>query len=252
MKQLIIIAAILSSLNVFSQEKGMGNRSNVKFDHYIFDSLGYTGFSDYFYYSDIDQNSIGFSGSFKMNSLDTVFYEITLSTGDSLVYTGEWFSPYPPYFVSSLVNLDSVITVLSGIQFPISTNSGYDSYFNSGFMQRGVIHNSCLLEISSAHIPDADKYYVRINFVDPPLNVIDLPINLSDIKIYQKDELSLFIEVEDNAQLNVKFLALSGQLISETTLEGSNNLNISSFSQGYYIIQVKDSNGAEKQLKFIR
>jgi hypothetical protein len=41
-------------------------------------------------------------------------------------------------------------------------------------------------------------------------------------------------------------------LVEKRTIEGQQNLDISSLSKGYYIIQVTDQTGVEKRLKFVK
>jgi hypothetical protein len=249
MKQLLYIALIISSLNSVAQEKGPICSIAVTLHHPS------PANSDYFSVYSYALNHRVFSGSFHADPLDSTIMVITLPIGDSLVYHGGWIDWEPciaPDF--EVEDVDGVLTILEGELVPItavktiSTSPDWD--YSIG--QDAVIRTTSLLEIKAAYLPNPKSHFVRVTFVAPTLPVPEVPEISKDIYILLTDENTLFIEADEHSILNTVIYSLSGQLVEKRIIEGQQNLDISSFSKGCYIVQVTDETGAEKRLKFVK
>lgn len=250
MKHLLYIAFIITSLNSVAQEKGPICS--------IFCTLTHTNGSnpsDHFSVYSYALNHKVFSGAFHVDPLDSTVMVITLPIGDSLVYHGGWVdsgSCIAPDF--EVEDVDGVLTILEGELVPItavktiSTSPDWD--YSIG--QDAVIRSSCLLEIKAIYVSNPKSYLVRVEFVESP--ILGIPEDITkDIYIVLTDnQNTLFIEVDENAILNTTIYSLSGQLVHKTTIEGQQNLDISSFPKGCYIVNVSDETGGEKRMKFIK
>ena len=248
MKRLLYITFIITSLNGFSQEKGKICSISCSLHHPTPDHL------DYFtVYSDALNQEVH-NGAFHSNSLDATIFEISLPVGDSLVYHGGWVSWGPCATPHEVEDVNGVFTILEGDLVPITTvktlSTNPDWEYSIG--QDAVIRTSSLLEIKAVYLPNPKSHFVRVTFVAPTLPVPEVPDISKDIYILLTDENTLFIEADEHSILNTVIYSLSGQLVEKRIIEGQQNLDISSFSKGCYIVQVTDETGAEKRLKFVK
>jgi hypothetical protein len=248
MKQLLYITFIITSLSGFSQEKGKICSISCSLRHPTPDYL------DYFTVYSNALNQEVHNSAFQVDSLDATVFEISLPAGDSLVYHGGWVSWGPCATPHEVEDVDGVLTILEGESVPITTvktlSTSPDWEYSIG--QDAVIRTSSLLEIKAVYLSNSKSHFVRVTFVAPTLPVPGVPDISQDIYILLTDENTLFIEADEHSILNTVIYSLSGQLVEKRIIEGQQNLDISSLSKGYYIVQVTDETGAEKRLKFIR
>ena len=253
MKHLLYIAFIISSLTGFSQEKKgvcsagchlfreSGNDSIVD-DHFM---LGGFDFINPLYYGGFHIDSTNLS--------DSTIYEVTLPFGDSILYSASWLADGMCVPLSGPEAVDSVVTILEGVPFPI-IHEGY--YGNPGYYslsQKGFIRNPCLIQIK-AEFGGSTPHFIRIKFqdsisVDPSLG---LPEITNEISIWLSGENTLSVKADQDAVWDMNLYSLSGQVIQKVTLEGSQSLDVSNLPKGCYIARVSSKNGLEKQLRFIR
>jgi hypothetical protein len=189
-----------------------------------------------------------------MDSLDPTTFEISLPVGDSLVYSGGWVDWGPCATPEEVEDVEGVLTILEGELVPITTVKTLSTSpdWEYSISQNAVIRTSSLLEIKAVYLPNPKSHFIRVTFVAPTLPVPEVPDISKDICIVLTDENTLFIEADEHSILNTVIYSLSGQLVEKRTIEGQQNLDISSLSKGYYIIQVTDQTGVEKRLKFVK
>jgi hypothetical protein len=249
MKQLLITIFIISSLAGYSQEKGPYCSIGCYFKH-----TDETPMGDYLFVSGFFFNPlIVLGGDFHTDSTnlsDSLIYEITLPFGDSLKYRGSWVTDGGPCLILQNPEvLDSVITILEGVSFPI-TSSG--TYYSSGFYdltQKAVIHNSCFIQIKRPYIPNSIPHFVRVKFLD---QVLGIPDTASEFSMWLNSENTLTMKANAGVVWDMNIYSLSGQIIQKYSLEGSQDLDVSNLPKGCYIARVSGENGLEKQLRFIR
>ena len=250
MKRLLYITFIISSLNVFAQEKGPICS--------IFCTLTHTNgpnLSDHFSVYSLALNNKIVSGAFHPDPLDSTIFVITLPIGDSLVYHGGW-TDWGPCISPDLEveNVDGVLTVLEGVLFPITAVKTISSNpdWDYSISQDAVIRDSCLLEIKAVYVSNPKSYFIRVNFGEAPaLGVLEN--TTKEIYMILKDNgNTLFIEADENVVLNATIYSLSGQVIQKSSLQGSQEVDISNLPKGCYIARISSGIGLEKQLKFIK
>jgi hypothetical protein len=250
MKRLLYTAFIISSLNAVAQEKGPYCSISVTLHHPTPD------YSDYFtlYSYSLDQEV--HHGAFHADSLDSTIMEISLLVGDSLVYHGGWIGSALCSTPDEVEDVDGVLTILEGELVPITTAKIISSSpdWDYSVSQDAVIRSSCLLEIKAVYAANPKSHFVRVSFVEPTPPVLSVPDDITkDIHMILTDNANtLFIEADENAILNATIYSLSGQLVQKATIEGQQNLDISSFPKGCYIVNVSDETGAEKRMKFVK
>jgi len=250
MKRLLYITFIIGSLNAFAQEKGPICS--------IFCTLTHTNGSnlpDHFSVYSLALNNKIVSGAFHPDPLDSTIFVITLPIGDSLVYHGGW-TDWGPCISPDLEveNVDGVLTVLEGALFPITAVKTISSSpdWDYSISQDAVIRDSCLLEIKAVYVSNPKSYFIRVNFGEAPALGVLENTTKDNYMILKNNGNTLFIEADENAVLNATIYSLSGQLVQKETIEGKQNLDISSFPKGCYIVNVSDENGTEKRMKFVK
>lgn len=246
MKQLLYIIFIFSSLNTFSQEQKGICSASVRFYH---ESGNDTVQNDHFYVNGFSFTNPLYYGSFLdvTNSSDSTIYEITLPFGDSLLYSASWMADGMCYGIDTAV-VNHILTVLEGTPFPITIGGYYATgYYN--VYQNGVIRSSCFLKIQKEH-----TYYFRIKYLDPPQPELplDLPEVTNDISLWLSSENTLSVKADKEVVWSINLYSLSGQMIQNNQMEGSQDLDISNLSKGCYIARISSENGLKKQVKFIK
>lgn len=195
-------------------------------------------------------------GEFHLDSInlpDSTIYEVTLPFGDSILYSASWHADGMCYPMSGPEEVDSIVTILEGISFPI-TYEGY--YGNTGYYslsQHAYIRNACLIQIKAEN-PNATPYLIRIKFSDqiPEDPSLELPEIENEISMWLSNENTLSIKADQNAVWGMNLYSLSGQVIQKSTLQGSQEVDISNLPKGCYIARFHSEIGVEKQLKFIK
>lgn len=148
-----------------------------------------------------------------------------------------------------------VISILEGEIFPVTTVKTISSSpdWDYSISQDAVIRTSCLLELKAAYIPNSKSHFVRVKFSDGSLDIPDAPNETStDYSIWLSNENTLTIKAVENSVLKVNLYSLSGQLVQEATIGGSQNIDISTLPKGCYMVLSSNKNGLEKRLKFVR
>lgn len=251
MKRLLVTIFIISSLTGFSQEKGPICSGGCSLFHPTDPLLNSY---DNFRLSGGSLDHVVFSGAFQADSItsDSLIYEITLVSGDSLIYSASWLNDGGPCYIQTLEpeDTDSVVTILEGTPFPITIfePSGY-SGFSFAISQKGIVRNSCLIQFKAAYLTNPQKTLVRVKFVDPTLGIPDIS---NEFSLWLSGENKLSVKADQDAVWEMTLYSLSGQVIQKNNLEGSQDLDISNLPKGCYIARVSNGNGLEKQLKFIR
>ena len=248
MKNLTALIFIISSLTGFAQEKGAGFFSECTLNYA--QPNGIVSFCIH----EFQLNVLSFSGAFQLQLSDSIIYEITLPIGDSLTYAGSYSFGHALCSLIELEDMDSVILTVGGEPFSVVTEPINNSWGGSSYLQRGIITEPCLIKIEATYssLGHQKKHFLRVKFVEPTLPVPGVPDISKDIYILLTDENTLFIEADEHSILNTVIYSLSGQLVEKRIIEGQQNLDISSFSKGCYIVQVTDETGAEKRLKFVK
>ncbi len=252
MKQLLYIICIISSLTGFSQDhekKGICSSGISLFhsngdDFYESNRVLIDGFNTSHVYEIVN---------FTIDSTtwtDSLIYELRLPFGDSLTYSASWHADGMCYYLDS-ADVNSLVTILKGIPFPIAHKRDYDMSYYYNLSQIGYIKDPCLFKIQKRNSPD--KYFFRIKFYDPEASVEGpFPKISEDISVWQSSENMLTVQATEGIAWNIDLYSLSGQLIQNNKLEGSQDLDISTLSKGYYIARISSEKGLKKQLKFIR
>lgn len=255
MKQLLYTIFIFSSLNAFSQDqekKGVCSSLIILHHNQADPSMP----DDYFTTSGFTLDHAAISGNFFQDSTtwtDSLIYEITIPFGDSLQYSAYWHADgMCPYAVDS-ADINSLVTILEGTPFPIVHEVGYYSFIQYDLSQAGVIRNSCLFQIQRMDIPHK-CYFIRVKFQDPPQPELplDLPEVTNDISLWLSSENTLSVKADAEVVWSINLYSLSGQMIQNNQMEGSQDLDISNLSKGCYIACISSEKGLEKQVKFIR
>lgn len=252
MKQLLYIICIISSLTGFSQDhekKGICSSGISLFhsngdDFYESNRVLIDGFNTSHVYEIVN---------FTIDSTtwtDSLIYELRLPFGDSLTYSASWHADGMCYYLDS-ADVNSLVTILKGIPFPIAHKGDYDMSYYYNLSQIGYIKDPCLFKIQKRNSPD--KYFFRIKFYDPEVSVEGpFPKISEDISVWQSSENMLTVQATEGIAWNIDLYSLSGQLIQNNKLEGSQDLDISTLSKGCYIARISSEKGLKKQLKFIR
>ena len=255
MKKLLIIVFAFSYTSTFAQDqekKGVCAAAIQLFR----DNTAESTPNDHFSLNGFNLNEAYYTGSFQIDSTtwaDSLIYEITLPFGDSLMYSAYWIADgMCPYSLDS-ADVNSLVTVLEGTPFPIVHYVDYYSFLQYDLSQAGVIRNSCLFQIQRKNIP-GKKYFVRVKFLDPPVQEepLNLPEITNDISMWLNSENTLFVKTDETTVWNAELYSLSGQVIQKYRLEGSQTLDISTLPKGCYVAHISSENGLKKQLKFIR
>ena len=258
MRQSIYLIFILISLSGFSQDevkKGScssgchlfheSGDASIQDDHFMLDGFY---LNNPIYYGDFYIDSAA-------NSSDSTIYSITLPVGDSLVYSAYWISDGMCYYfgMTSADEVDSIFSILDGVQVTVIHEGAFDipGYYN--LSQRAVIYNSCLIQIKRKGWGSTPNL-IRVNFQDPPQPEIPLEISTvtDDISLWLSNENTLTVKADQQAVWNLDLYSLAGQVIRKSTLEGSQDLDISNLSRGCYIARITNDTGIEKSLKFIK
>lgn len=247
MKKLLYITFIITSLNGFSQEKkGICSSGFHLFHESGDDSIP----DDHFNLKGFSLSNPLYYGGFH---IDSTIYEVTLPFGDSLLYSAYWQADGMCETLMGSEIVDSIITILEGVPFPIIHEGYYGGFSYFSLSQKAVIRNPCLFKIQK-NIPGANSYFIRVKFQDPPIPEapLDLPEITNDYSIWLSNENMLSIKADENSLLDIHLYSLSGELVQEATIEGSQNLEISTLPKGCYIVHSSDKNGLEKRLKFVK
>lgn len=253
MKRLLYIAFIISSFSGFSQEKkGVCSAGCHLFRESGNDSIP----DDHFMLAGFSLDNPLYYGKFHLDSInlpDSTIYEVTLPFGDSILYSASWHADGMCYPMSGPEEVDSIVTILEGISFPI-TYEGY--YGNPGYYslsQHAYIRNACLIQIKAEN-PNATPYLIRIKFSDPiPEDPsLGLPEIGNEISMWLSNENTLTVKTDKDAVWEMNLYSLSGQMIQKSTLQGSQDVDVSNFPKGCYIACVSNGIGVEKQLKFVK
>lgn len=251
MKRLLYITFIISSFSGFSQEKKGVCAAGINLYHYSGnDSIS----DDHFNLNGFYLTNPLYYGSF-INSTtwsDSVTYEITLPFGDSLLYSAYWHADGPCNSLDS-ADVNSLVTFLDGTPFLITHKGDYFSYFSYHISQEGIIKNPCFFKIQRLDIPDR-LYFIRVNFLDPPQPEapLDLPEITNDLSLWLSSENTLTVKADEDAVWEMNLYSLSGQVIQKSTLQGSQEVDVSNLPKGCYIARISNGIGAEKQLKFVK
>ena len=247
MKKLLIIACVSCALTGFSQEKKGACSSGIGLYHYsVNDSIS----DDHLNLNGFYMGGLLYYGSFlnTTTSPDSVTYEITLPFGDSLLFYASWHGDGPCYALDSS-DVNSLVTILEGVPFSIYHGGTYWNWSIYDISQEAKIRNSCFFKIQRKDIPQS--YFFRVKFLDPP-KPLNLPEITNDIFLWLSSENTLSIKADQDAIWEMNLYSLSGQLIQKSTLEGSQDLDISSLPKGCYIARISSENGFKKQLRFIK
>lgn len=252
MRQLLYITFVISSLTGFSQDqekKGICSSGISLFhsngdDFYESNRVFIDGFNTSHVYEIVN---------FTIDSTtwtDSLIYELRLPFGDSLTYSASWHADGMCYYLDS-ADVNSLVTILKGIPFPIAHKGDYDMSYYYNLSQIGYIKDPCLFKIQKRNSPD--KYFFRIKFYDPEASLEGpFPKISEDISVWQSSENTLTVQATKGIAWNIDLYSLSGQMIQRSKSEGSQDLDISNLPKGCYIAWVSSSNGLEKQLRFIR
>lgn len=252
MKRLLYIAFIINSLTVFSQEKkGICSASC----HLFHDNGGSYELNDHFSLNGFDLSHPLFYGTFQIDSTtwsDSLIYEITLTSGDSLLFSASWHADGMCYPLSSPEVVDSIVTILEGTSFQIIHTGDFNTVYYS-LSQKGTIKDPCLFKIQADYF-SGKPYFIRVKFQDPSQSEtpLDLPEITNDISMWLSGENTLSVKTDEDAVWEINLYSLSGQLLQKNTLQGSQDLDISKLPKGCYIARFSGENGLKKQVKFIR
>lgn len=250
MKQLLYIAFIIYSATGFAQEKGPICNIGIRLRHENGTQLG-----DYLHISELNLSHSEPYGAFHQVSTtsDSLIYEITLPSGDSLSYHGSWANDGwgPCLVLPNPEQLDSVVEVLDGEPFPIVTTGTYTAAMDYSLSQDAMIRTSCFFEIKAAYEQNPQSYFVRVNFLESSVGVAEEPVT-NDISMWLTDQNTLSVKTNENAILDLYLYSLSGQLVQRATIEGSQSIDISALPKGYYVLHASDQNGLERRLKFVK
>ena len=250
MKQLLYIIFIFNSLNTFSQyqeKKGICSASVQLFHKNGEDWSS----NDHFWMDGFYSNNSSYYGNFLVDSTtwsDTLIYELTLPYGDSLQYTASWHADGLCITIDTAVE-NHIVDVLEGPVFPIA----FEGYYSPGYYsisQKGYISDPCLFKIKKGY----HGYFFRVKFQDAPEQEkpLTVPQIINDISLWMSTENTLSVKAVEGCTWKLKVYAVSGELIRSNTLEGSQDLDVSSLPAGYYIAHIKDNIGNEKQVKFVK
>ena len=253
MKRLLIIVFVFSSLSTFSQDqekKGVCSSLIILSHNHSDPSIP----GDYFTTSGFTLDHAAISGGFFIDSTtwtDSLIYEITIPFGDSLRYSAYWHADGMCYPVDTAV-VNHVVTVLEGTPFPISYTGDFVPLLYN-LSQEAVIYDPCLLKIQRTDIPHK-YYFIRVKFQDPPLPELplDLPEVTNDVSLWLSNENTLSVKADKEFAWSISLYSLSGQMIQNNQMEGSQDVDISNLSKGCYIARISSENGLKKQVKFIR
>jgi hypothetical protein len=246
----LIFVLIFSSLSGFSQDqekKGICAASVQLFHN----NGGDWNSNDHFWIDGFYSDNFSYYGNFQVDSTtwsDSLIYELTLPFGDSLQYTAYWRADGPCNFIDTAVQ-NHIVAVLEGPVFPITYEGDYSpGYYD--LSQEGYISHPCLFKIKKGY----HGYFFRVKFQDAPEQEqpLTVPQIINDISLWMSAENTLSVKAVEGCTWKLKVYAFSGELIRSNTLEGSQNLDVSSFPAGYYIAHIKDNIGNEKHVKFVK
>lgn len=204
--------------------------------------------NDHFWIDGFYSNNFSYYGNFQIDSTtwsDSIIYDLTLPFGDSLQYIAYWHADGMCYPIDTTVE-NHIVSVLEGTVFPIT----YDGYYSPGYYdisQEGYISHPCLFKIKKG----SKGYFFRVKFQEAPKPLV-VPQIINDISLWMSAENTLSIYAVEGCTWNLEVYALSGELIHSNTMEGAQNLDVSSFPGGYYIAHIKDNIGNEKHVKFVK
>jgi hypothetical protein len=252
MKKLTTLIFIITSLTGFSQEKKGICAAGINLFH---DSGNDSISDDHFNLNGFNLGTPLYYGSFLNVTTwsDSVTYEITLPFGDSLLYSAYWHADGMCFENVDSADVNSLISILEGIPFSITHEGYYSTYFAYDISQKAVIRNACFFKIQRKNYP-WNTYFIRVKFQDPPLpeTPLDLPEITNDISMWLSSENTLSVKADQDAVWDIHFYSLSGQLIQQSVIEGSQSVDVSSFPKGCYIVCAKDQMGTDKRLNFVR
>ena len=253
MKRLLIIVFVFSSPGTFSQDqekKGVCSSLIILNHNQADPSMP----DDYFTTSGFTLDHAAISGDFFVDTatwVDSLIYEIAIPFGDSLQYSAYWHADGMCYPVDTAV-VNHVVTVLEGTPFPINYTGEFVPFLYN-LSQKATIYDPCLLKIQRMDIPHK-YYFIRVKFQDPPQP--ELPLDLSevtnDISLWLSSENTLSVKADKESVWSINLYSLSGQMIQNNQMEGSQNVDISNLSKGCYIARISSEKGLQKQVKFIK
>lgn len=252
MKNLLYILFIISSFTGFSQEKKGICTSYI---HLYHDNPGNDSLpKDLFRMDGFSMNNPLYKGHFLPDSIsrpDTLFYELTLPFGDSLMYSAYWIADGMCYTLDS-ANVNSLLTILEGVPFPVIHEGAYQTYFAFNFSQTAIIKDSCFFKLQTKN--GSKAYFFQIKFLDPPIleTPAEEPELINDLFVWLSNENTLRIKTDEPTVWNVSLYALTGELVQTRQSEGSQDLDLSKLPKGCYIARFSSQNGLEKQLKFLK
>jgi hypothetical protein len=130
-------------------------------------------------------------------------------------------------------------------EIPYNGNNSYDYFDNTYDLIQGDVYYS----VNAVYIRGEEK--CESEYLDVMIDITDVEESTANINLYPNPTNGL-LNIEGQGRMHISIANLLGQMLQETTSEGSTTLDLSCYESGMYLIRIETENGVMVQKVNVR
>ena len=130
-------------------------------------------------------------------------------------------------------------------EIPYNGNNSYDFFDNTYELIQGDVYYS----VNAVYIRGEEK--CESEYLDVMIDITDVEESTANINLYPNPTNGL-LNIEGQGRMHISIANLLGQMLQETTSEGSTTLDLSCYESGMYLIRIETENGVMVQKVNVR